>query len=212
MRPMDLASSLVFASLADVFRNMATGMSPVLPALLSEVEMSKTGLIRYILERVPFALPHSQLTANNDALVNHFDGGLVENASMTARISNVESLYETLSDVHIGVKCFVSTDLFKVSLSKKPLFEGGIWSKYLQPTNLDDWSNKQTEHLEEYLQIGPKYLSKIGDLISSRHPQTTLVEGYSPIPPNGLPVSWKNAVPESLRLALISRGNNGIWR
>ena len=215
MHPKYLAGSLVFASLADVIRNMATGMAPNMSNGLSNaeisVELSKTKLLKYILKRLPFALPVGSLTPNNSNEINaQFNGNdpekfeAVANTTMEVRLHDYESLFETYDDVSFFVK--FNTGGYMLDSSA---FKTNTWSALLQTTHLDTWKSVQTTHLKKYLTIGTDYLSGVTNLITSRNPQSTLVEPYFP-DANILPASWKVAIPQSLNQALIDN-NNGVW-
>jgi len=185
----------------DVLRHFANGSN--IEGSAQGAGSFVTGLLGYILARVPFALNIEQLSAGlRDAIRVRFADQPM--ANMSATIADHTRLSETY--IELGPAAFAlgfspNADTFKDKLADK-----------LQPELYRQWSKKQVEHLLTNLDYEhrDRLLAEVPGLLAALSCDfpSTAVDLFSP-PNVFIPDIWKNVVPDSLVSALTDPG--GIW-
>jgi hypothetical protein len=206
LHPYYLAANLVFVSLADVLRHMATGVS----AADSALPVQTKGLLGYILDRLPFALRAADVSALRTSLGDKFQEqgrSLIENITMAERLQSVDvpelwRTYQSISPVVTRGYTYIFEAEFRL------LF----WQQALGTERATAWANAQRDHLKTNLidqPNSPKLLQAVPQIVRGYHNfPSTIVTPYE-LPNITVPESWKRAIPPSLIHALTDPG--GVW-
>lgn len=221
-----LATSLAYVSWLDVFRHMAD-----VGAVLSTDAALGASPLGYVLDRVPYALPQSELASAAGLRATLADiyppevfEQAVERVGMEDRYSeeNVGLLLETYRDINFLIRRYVKKVVtvtsprqyqrhLMISTETEDDFKQWIWEEYLQVPTMKQWAGIQANNLGEHL-IGPDALSSVPWLLfgGSFLPATALGLVANDLPdilsrPSGL----KDLLPPALVSALTSI--TGSW-
>jgi hypothetical protein len=229
LHPQFLAGALLQASLIDVIRNMATGFTAAMSATGSLTQ--PRGLLGYILSRVPYAVPVSQL--GRAELQNTIASRFVNldppidttRLSMTARLADVDGYFGTYENrVELVIRELGTYFLDAACRLLQPncsprLAYGAFHEEFLGPAKARAWAMAQAAHLtgegspESNVITPSSFLTRIPKLVGGairdtvggkqRFPQT-FANTY-PVPDTGaMPAEWVQAVPPELADALLT--------
>ncbi len=196
-RPRFLASTLVFASLADVIRHMAANF----PIEASAQGQGNRGLLGYVLDRLPYALPTRPFPPSLEgALVPTFDKALVSGASLTKRLEDIQKVYGVIH----------SPEHMKPITYTKPLetFERDFYPLYLSPESVRLIVSDQVSYLSTvldsqsatFLGVIPKVISQYCAL-----PNIPVISPCEVKEDIHLDDSWKHAAPSVLLKAYLDK-------
>jgi hypothetical protein len=226
LRFFDLITGLVFVSLADVFRHMAQDTSNPGQGIAADTSAGSgpPGLLNYVLERVPFALPIQSglssvgITASlmNSILALLASGAAYNTTELSYRLNQTAALFQTYLGISVGPKIkadrgFFGNDFALLYCAGK--FYDGSVPGTISSAFEKSWVSSQTDNLTSAFGSSPYLgLSSLVPSILNGSGQfaSTLVNQYQI--PSGvtLPQSWMNAVPGLLVQALVSNPS-GVW-
>jgi hypothetical protein len=202
LSPGVLAATLAFVSLADVFRHMAQNF----PLEASAQGAGNTGLLGYVLNRIPYALPttpfDTSLKAALVAAVPDFGPDRVNNASLRGRLKQRALVDQILVKYKImGLLAITASSHFDA-----------LYDNYLAPDKIQDFVAQQTLYLSNVLNpiLWSSFLSTIPSLVAEYCVFPTSLTNSCEIDQGSLIDSWKQAFPTKLAMA-ITDAFSGVW-
>jgi len=219
LRRFDLITGLICTSIADVFRHMATGSTMASSALGGP--SSPQGLLGYILERIPVAMPiESGLSANVDSAIRDglmtdlFSGADYKTTELSVRLGDHDALYETYQEISRIVKV-----LALKYISHGPDFQELYWrGKFDLPSTVSAtgfealWVNSQTTNLSTAFSSSAALKAAIPSIVGgTSNFAATYVNG--PYNPGNvtLPTEWITAVQATTLGATLVANPDGVW-
>lgn len=216
MRRYDLIAGLIFASLADVFRHMARNITVSMSG--SGGPANSSGLLGYVLDRIPIALPIAQgLAGMAPALANEFpEASDYRSLELSYRLAAPEesdgttALYKTYDRINFLVKRRAS-EFWKVNNYQD--FKK-VWAGLATPAFEKKWVQYMTVYLgiDFYLYDHKKTILKdVPSILQGTLEFWSTVVRPVVLDSNlVLPQSWRDAVPDDVILALIDPAV-GVW-
>jgi hypothetical protein len=206
-----LAGELVFASLVDVFRNMAAGFQPYMSALGPAA--NPRGLLGYVLDRLPYAVTSSSLQNEQlrIAIENAF-GIDPATLSLTARTLNLDALFDTYKNVvHFMVKSLAAPIALDLAAFRAK------YEQHLTPEKVLSLARFQVGHLLDIDTLPVfadpvRIVRSVPNIIGQTRGRVgrTFTTEYSAPAGLILPSQWKDAVP-SLLMGALADPEAGAW-
>jgi len=214
LAPVHLAASLVCASLADVVRHMAGTNDSTIFSAEGSVGVDR-GLLGYILDRVPFALPSKGQPRDMVVGIRSHLGLEFSGTALSSRMLDEMNVCKT----YLKVPELLRPHPF-FSRSPTITFANEVWPDLIFPPN-ESWAAPQIAHLLTNLTrpSGPvvdRFLHDVPELVGGGVPDfpptfdmpKDMAEAFDAH--GTLPANWKDAVPDELVQALTSQ-DDGVW-
>lgn len=204
-----LAASVIYASLCDVFRHSAQGLSIDTSAQGRDAQAG--GLLRYILDRAPYALSPDGLPVSTRSALQQRFGSLFVNMTMGSRLADRQQLLATYSGIaeDLGLTGKAVMFLAGKLYSNVTEFENEFLRGVFDNSSALRWSSYQAAHLTQHLvaRTGAPVLSQLPTLLAEAYGRQLanhwILSNAAP------PPAWAAAIPSLLSANLC--GEHGVW-